>query len=648
MIESLPRPLRGACLTAAAACALPLLIQMPVWLIPVLIAVGALGAWSQKKWPTPLRVLVMIMIGGLVFAAFGFRIGRDTASAGLLAMLVLKPAETFSTRDARSLLGFSLFAPFTAFLQDQGPLTLALCVPAMLLMLMAWSLLVQDGAGLQLATLPRQLKQSGFALLIAAPMALAGFWLFPRLASPLWGLPQLSAKRMGLGDRMTPNEWLDVLVDDSPALRARFLGPAPPREQMYWRGPVLSRFDGEAWTRTSATAFAAPPVLRPDAATVRYEVMLEPTESRDLVLLDVPLGAPAESHLTRELSAVRDEPVNNLIRYVGESSPSARFEGSLNAIEMSSLLSLPTGRDPRLRARAVQWHAQTPDPLQLTERFLQWVRADFQYTLSAPPVGYHASDDFMFETRQGFCQHFSSAYVVFMRAAGIPARVVTGYAGGHYNRVGDYWLVYRKDAHAWAEIWIEGRGWVRVDPTAAVAPENILDTIDDLQAQQGLGPDMLQPMFDMSDMLRRGWNELVLGFDSVRQRNLLRPLGIRDAEAWQLVLAFAVGAALALGLTLWLLLREHKDRSDPLVQAWRAFAKRLGRAGIRKAPNEAPLSYGERVAALLPANADTVRRLSGRYCEWRYAGTELSATERQALIRELRRFRVGRTPPEQR
>lgn len=640
MAESLDRSLRAACLVAAGASALPLLVQMPLALAGVMLVTAALGAWSSRQWPAVLRVFLAIMIGGLVLAAYDFRIGRDTASAGLLAMLMLKPAETFSTRDARSLLGFALFAPFTAFLQDQGPVTMLLCLPAVVFTLVAWAMLAQQGTAT--ASFPRLFRQAGFALLVAIPMALAGFWLFPRLASPLWGLPELSQKRLGLGDRMTPNEWLDVLVDDSPAMRVRFLGPAPPRAQMYWRGPVLTRFDGEAWTRGYDLVGEEPPRLLRTTAPLRYEATLEPTERRDVVTLDVPLTAPPGTRLNHQYSAIADAPVNSLLRYIGESSLSPRSDAPLGGYERGLMLQLPPDRDPRLRARAQAWRAQTPDPLQLSNRFLDWVRTDFEYTLSAPPVGFHASDEFMFDTKQGFCQHFSSAYVVFMRAAGVPARIVTGYAGGYYNAVGGYWLVFRKDAHAWAEIWVAGRGWVRVDPTAAVAPENILDTIDDLQAQQGGAAGLLAPMFDIGDTLRRGWNDLVLGFDSVRQRSLLRPLGIRDAEAWQLVLAFGIGAGVALAFTLWLLLREHQDRSDPLVRAWRQFTRRLRRAGIHKAPNEGPLSFGERVAVLLPANAERVRRLSQRYSDWRYGEADLPEAERDALSRELRGFRVDR------
>ncbi len=621
---------------------MPLLIQAPAWLALMLLVTGVLGALSKKRWPMALRFFMTVTLSGLVLAAYGFQIGRDTASAGLLAMLMLKPSETYSTRDARSLLGFSLFAPFSAFLQDQGPLTMGLCLLASLLSLAAWSAMLPGNREKSPALL---LRRAGLALLMSLPVALAGFWLFPRLASPLWGLPDKSTGAMGLGDSMRPNDWLDVLVDDSPALRAHFFGRTPPREQMYWRGPVLTHFDGQTWTRRETIRPIAAPALRAIGQTVRYEVMLEPTERRDLLLLDLPQGAPSIATLNGELTAVTSEPIDNLIRYRGQSAPRAQYITALADWERYDTLALPDRHDPRTRNLAQQWRAQTSDPLKLTQRFLQWVRKDFQYTLAAPPLGFNATDEFLFDTRQGFCQHFSSAFVVFMRAAGVPARIVTGYVGGHYNRVGDYWLLYRKDAHAWAEIWIEGRGWLRVDPTAAVAPENILDTVDDLQTGRGfagVANGMLQPVFDSTDFLRRQWNELALGFNAARQKTLLRPLGIREADAWQLVLAFMVGAGLALALTLGFLLRQHRDRSDPLVRAWRDFVRRLQRAGFSKTIDEPPLSFAHRVAERLPNDAQTLRSVSQRYCDWRYAGLVLSDDEKRSLIRRLRRFPLSR------
>jgi transglutaminase-like putative cysteine protease len=637
----LERATRRWCLLAAGACALPMLVQVPVGLALGLAATFVLAWFSEKPWPAAWRLLLTVLIGGLVLAAFQFRVGRDTSCAGLVAMLMLKPFETHGRRDAQSLLGFSLFAPFAAFLQDQGPMSLGLALPAVALSLVAWSQLAQGRA----APVWPELRRAALALGMALPLTLAGFWLFPRLATPLWGLPENSVGRMGLGDRMTPNEWLDTLVDDSPALRARFLGTTPPRTQMYWRGPVLVNFDGEAWTRDIGAGNLPAPARVPLAPALRYEVTLEPTERHDLVVLDLPLDAPDGAVLNAELTAVSAAPVNNLVRYAGRSSPAARFAQALTPWQRRQALALPPGRDPRTVALARAWRAENPDPAALTRRFVDWLHRDFKYTISAPPVGFHATDDFLFSTRLGFCQHFSSAYAVFMRAAGVPTRVVTGYVGGHYNRYGAYWLLKTKDAHAWNEVWVEGRGWVRVDPTAAIAPDNILDTLDDLQARQRAGQAgpadaVLGTMFDGSDFLRRQWNELVLGFDALRQQRLLKPVGIDRAEAWQLVLAFGIGSGIALAVTLWVLLHQHRDRSHPLLRAWRALTRRLARAGWPKQRDEPPLAYARRVAALAPELAPGLLLVSQRYSDWRYASATLTEEQQTELAHALRAFRI--------
>jgi transglutaminase-like putative cysteine protease len=644
MLEPLEPGRRRAAMLAAAACALPLLPHVPPLLAVLCVAAGLVGAALKHRPPLLLRLVLTLVFAGLVLVAFRFAIGRDTGVAGLLAMLSLKPMEVFTRRDARSLLGFGLFCPFAAFLQDQGMLTAALAVPAVLGVLMAWAELVP---GAEPRPLRLQLRQALFAAAVAMPLALAGFWLFPRLATPLWGLPDNAQKKMGLGDRMTPNEWLDVLVDDTPALRATFPNGAPPPQQMYWRGPVLSDYDGEAWSRSPYLERLPLPPAHDASTAIRYEVMLEPTGRHELVLLDLPIAAPTGSRLNADRLAVADDAVESVYSYTGTSSPLARFGEVLDGRARQGNLRLPPDINPRTRELARQWREQTPDAATLTRRFLQMVQRDFKYSISVAPLGRHATDEFLFDTKTGFCQHFSSAYAEFMRSAGIPARVVTGYAGGRRNDIGNYWLVYRKDAHAWAEVWIEGRGWLRVDPTAAVAPDNILDTLEDRQLQQqgAFAAQFLAPAFDAGDFLRKRWNDLVLGFNAAKQKSLLRPIGLKEADAGQLVVAFAIGALLALALTLWLLLRQHVDESDPMVLAWRRFARRLGNAtGLVRAPHEPPLTYAARIAQAVPAAAAPVLALSHRYVAWRYGGRALPRAEHDQLVRRLREYRLPRSP----
>src|SRR5690606_8003165 len=263
------------------------------------------------------------------------------------------------------------------------------------------------------------------------------------------------------------------------------------------------------------------------------------------------------------------------------------------------------------------------------------------YTLSTPLPGRHSADEFLFDWKQGFCEHYSSAFVILMRAAGIPSRVVTGYAGGRRNPFGHYWLVRNEDAHAWAEVWLEGRGWVRVDPTAAVAPVRIYDTIDDRAGGGGLGalPGMA-PMLDIGDLLRRGWDGLVRGFDAARQMAMLRPGGLEATGARGLVALFAAAACLALGWMLWLTARAERSR-DPVLRAWRRLGRRYARLGLARDAHEPALQWVARVTASRPQDADALQALGQRFARWRYA-SGADAQDPRALARDLRRYRPRR------
>lgn len=641
MPEYLPVPLRRWSLGAAAACLLPLLLQIPGGLALGLVVVAAIGAWSPRPWPWPLRLAVLGGLGGYVLVTHGFQPGRDTGCALLASLLALKTMETRTLRDAHSLLGFSLFAPFATFLQDRGPGSLALAVPAVAAVLLVLAMLAEFRPG---QPAPRGVRTRwralGGAVLLAVPLALAGFWLFPRLASPLWGMPENALGRGGLSGHMTPDQWVELFADDGPVLRATFAGEEPRRADLYWRAQVLSAFDGRTW-EPGFEPSPGPAIAAPVSPVLTYRIALEPTDRRYLVTLDWPLGAPSTGRIRGDGTVAVEAPVSSLVEYTGEAAASVRHPGALPIPEQMRQLALPPGLNPRTVALARRWREESGgDPPAIVRRALEWIGRDFSYSLTVPPSGLHAVDDFLFETRVGFCQHFSSAFATLMRAAGVPARVVIGYMGGYRNPYGGHWLVRRMDAHAWTEVWIEGRGWVRVDPTAAVAPERVLDTVQDLARREALLPEAFTPLRDLADWARRNWNDLLLGFNADRQARLLRPLGIERAGALQLAGAFAFGAALALTVTLWVMLRGRRGPQDPLQAAWRRFGRRLRRAGLARAPWEPPLGFGERAAAAFPAQAGPLRSLSRRYADGRYARAELPATERDRLIRDLDAFRL--------
>lgn len=627
---------RRTVLLAAAACLLPLLLQLPMPLPVVIAGAAVIAAAMAARGATPgwLRTVLALAVFGLVLAQGGLHFGRDTGCALLAGMLAIKPSELRTVRDARSLLGFALFAPFATFLLDQGPASLALGLIGAVLVLAALIRLSEQESGLS-AGAAGPLARAGVVVRLIAiglPLALAAFWLFPRLATPLWGLPDLSSARPGLSDQMSPGDWIDLLADDSPALRASFRGPEPAPRDMYWRGPTLMHYDGRTWTASSWLRALPPAPVEHGAPVWDYDIALEPTDRNLLVALEMPLAPPDGMRAAHEHTLTSERKLDRVTRWQLRSAPPVRFEADLPDAMRRMALQLPEGFNPRTRALARQWRAETADDAALVERALAWVRSDFAYTLSTPLAGRHAVDEFLFEYRAGFCEHFSSAFAILMREAGIPTRVVTGYTGGVRNRYGDYWIVRRMDAHAWNEVWLEGRGWVRVDPTAAVAPERIYDTLADRLAGGGAGETVL-PIADLGDWLRRGWNDLVLGFDATRQQRMLQRVGLDHIETGGLTALFALCAALALGWMLWLVGRSERER-DPLLRAWHRLDRHYARRGLGRARHEPALAWAGRIHAAYPGE-HALLALTRRFVSARYAPPASDAS----LINALRAHR---------
>jgi transglutaminase-like putative cysteine protease len=383
-----------------------------------------------------------------------------------------------------------------------------------------------------------------------------------------------------------------------------------------------------------------PAAVTPSATRWDYQLELEPTDRRQVVALDLPLSAPEGTTLDGNYGLGVDRPLTELHRWRMHSAMPAAFDARMPESLRHAALQLPAGFNPRTLALAKQWRAEAGnDDAAIIRRAMAMFHDSFAYTLAVPLAGRNAVDEFLFDTREGYCQHFSSAFVVLMRAAGIPARVVTGYAGGTYNRIGGYWLVRRSDAHAWAEVWLPNRGWVREDPTAAVSPERVYDTLADRADAGGgaFGNGTIGSMFEVGDWLRRGWNDFVLGFDANRQQQLLRALRI-DADADRALLAIFIAAALlALAWMGWRVAREQRER-DPVLRAWRRLEKRYARRGSGRAPHEPALAWARRLNGSSPERSPLLA-LATRFSEWRYASHQRDPRRARQLLRDLRAHR---------
>jgi len=618
--------------------------HLPWWLGAMLLVLLAARWWQRRqhgsrvsRWiKLPLLLLLTLAITG----TYGSIFGREPGTALGVGLLVLKLLETETARDVRVGVGFACFALMSALLFGQAMTTTVIVALGLLPALATLRALepAQAPTSLPCALLP------GLLLLAAAlPLTLLAFVLVPRLSSPLWGAPSPDQARTGLSDSMSPGNFTELLTDDSPALRVSFDGAPPPPDLRYFRAYVMWNYDGRRWQRVRGNGY--PPAPIEAVSSISYRVTLEPSKQRMLPALDVPLNAPADASLRTDHELIADKPVTTPFSYTLRSALRYRLQPELDARSRQLGLRLPPGFNPRTHALADQWRQRygTDDAAIVRAGLTLLHDGGFRYTLTPAPLGRDAVDDFLFNTREGFCEHYASSFTVLMRSAGIPARVVTGYQGGYWNQLGNYLLVRNSDAHAWTEVWLAGRGWVRADPTGAVRPERVT-----LGAAAAIGDergwyhsDWLQGLRNHWDIVNRWWNRGVVGFDALRQRGLLTPFGVRDTDTRLLGILIAISSGLFMGLGLaWALWR--RQRHDVLRETLRVLERKLARRGIVRRRGEGPQRYLARAARALPAQRATLAQLSTNYLQLRYAQDEPPPEPLRAFRRAVRDFQAAR------
>lgn len=629
---------------------LPQLVSMPFHLVPITLLpivwrlLAAFRNW--KPMPMVMRIIATAVAVAALVATYGGLMGRRAAVSMLALMLSLKLLETFRIRDARIVISLSLFLCGTQFLFAQGIPMIAYIVACLLSSLIALMYLQRCEAFDVRGEIPETdrnlLTELGFGaamLALALPVGLALFLLFPRWSSPLWGIPEdaLDA-RSGLSDSMTPGSIQGLFMDDSPAFRAEFEGSMPANRDLYWRGPVFWEFDGTSWQVSYLSRnLLADDKPDPARSPFRYRVQMEPTEQKWLFALDYPALIPAKAKLTIDYQLISARPITQLYDYVMASDPAFSDNPALKQTLLRAALELPEGFNPRTAAMISEWRKETRSEAEIVQRALQYFnQQQFHYTLNPPLLSRHTVDEFLFDTREGFCEHYASAFTVMMRMAGIPARVVTGYQGGYYNNIGSYVLVRQSDAHAWSEVWIRGSGWTRIDPTAAVAPERV---------QQGAVGSLEQRrhMFDFQwlrnarntfDLFQRGWNNWVVAFGSDRQSRLLSYFGWEVAGPARLVITMVamvlvIAAVIFLLVPLLLKFRSSKNL-DPLQRSWKRFVRKLDKAGFKSHPSMAAMELAVKSRGQFKYNEDVIFRIAELYTLCRYsrdAGRQAELTE---------------------
>ncbi|MGP5493836.1 transglutaminase family protein [Psychrobacter celer] len=549
--------------------------------------------------------------------------GLDMGVAFLVLCLISKLWELYKRRDAYVVLNLSLFVLAALFLMDQGLVTTFEVIVGAVTVLLAFIALNDDGN----ARGDGRLRTLGVLGIGALPLLVVLFLFFPRLP-PLWSV-QLSGQQAttGVSDSMSPGDFANLGQSTELAFRVEFVDNRPPQQQLYWRGLVFSEFDGVTW-RPSPQQQEWRPALQtpawienafatiPDEAKVaptNYEIILEPTQQSWLFGLDYPFTPRQDVKITSDFTLLKDQPVTQQLRYEVLQFAPMRIDPVLSDESRRLNLTLPADGNLQARTLAQQLFAQSgSDPVRYMQALERWInQTDFRYTLSPPRLNNNRIDEFLFETKAGFCEHYASSFTFMMRAAGIPARVVAGYQGGEPSRGGDVWEVRQKDAHAWTEVWLEGQGWLRVDPTAFVAPERVEQGMEALTQSQGAAMfgdgagaqisyqqyQMLQTLRRLSDQASYYWQKDVVGYDQDKQADsLLNWFNIRSIM--QQIIWLTVSAIMVMAIVILIIWQRRRKRWHPADLPLAQLSKRIGKNDkeLARQESEGQLAWLERLA----------------------------------------------------
>ena len=661
-LAALPRDARDTLflLCVIGLILLPQIENLPWW-CSAITAMVLLWRASLAVQARPLpsrwwRLGLLALILAATYATHRTLLGRDAGVTLIVSLLALKTLELRARRDAFVVFFLGFFTMLTNFFYSQSLLTAFTMLLALLGLLTA---LVNAHMPVGRPPLMQAARTAGWMALAGAPIMLALFLLFPRFA-PLWGTPSDAMMgRSGLSNTMRVGTIAELALDDRIAARIKFEeGRTPAQSQMYFRGPVLAQFDGREWTALPSWARGSQWAsnLRVSGSPVRYEVTLEASNRPWLLTLDVAQRPPEvpgfEVSGTPDLQWFASRPINDLVRYSAESytqfqsGPLKRTGGQLQAY-----LALPPGTNPRTAALAAEMRAEPALAQADTQAFVQAAlrrlrTGGYSYTLEPGVYGNDTADEFWFDRKEGFCEHIASAFVVLMRNLGIPSRIVTGYQGGELNNVDNYWVVRQSDAHAWAEVWQEGTGWMRVDPTGSVAPGRI-GQFQRLTPQPGLiagaigsmSPTLAQNLRAVWEAVNNGWNQWVLNYTQSRQLNLLKNLGF-DAPSIEdlgyVLLYLLVAASLAgAGWTLW-----ERSRHDPWLRLLGQARARLAKAGLKLPDTAPPRQMAQAADARFGPAAQSVRDWLLKLEAQRYApaAPQSQSASLSALRAEFRRL----------
>jgi transglutaminase-like putative cysteine protease len=605
-------------------------------------------AYHQLKPNRWILVLFTVIGVYLVYSQHYTLLGRDAGVSLLTAMLALKLMEIHRKRDVYAVVFINFFVIITQFLYNQSFL---LAGYMLLLLVCLVALLIEINKVDRSQLLLTPLKQALFIGLQAIPIAVILFILFPRLSQPLWqfGL-NTNIASTGLGDRVSPGSISQLIQSQSVAFRVRFLNRVPPEETHYWRAMVIWDTDGYEWFNEKTTSsLQARPLPKRFSHPIDYEIYPGEANKDRLFALDIPINAPVGTYLSSDHELTIKEtnkrsPFYTLRSFIDYQMAASTEEGFFRALE------LPDNVTPDERELVRQWSQSSQSDVDIVQNALRYFNQQpFVYTLVPPLYSRNPIHEFLFEGREGFCEHYASSFVLLMRLAGIPSRLVIGYLGSEHNPVGGYYLIRQSNAHAWAEVWLDELGWVRIDPTAAVAPERVRNSIPPQAFIPGnpvlfkiddssLFSAALNNLKLVMDAANLGWRRWIIGYSQERQRSLLDKLGLESLKMREWGFLIIALIAITLAMTMLRLLMQNRLTKDPVVSVYLNFCRKLAKSGYPRHANEGPLDYCNRLSQLNEKMSPEVMRIFQRYIQLRYGKSRKAEEIRQfrMWVRKLR------------
>jgi transglutaminase-like putative cysteine protease len=610
---------------------------LPVWITAAFL--GCAG-WRyaierRRRMLPPSWARAALALGCFlgVFATYSSISGVGPGSALLAIMAAMKLLETRKRRDQFVLLFLSIFLVMSSLLREQYIWSLPYMLFSILVIMTAW---LRMSAG-ESHSARASFMTGGRLLLYAAPLAVVMWVFFPRIATPFWAVPvDTSRATTGLSDTMSPGDISSLSLSDEVAFRVAFDGEIPEPRDRYWRGLVLTSFNGRTWSgREPMISRSARDQIETRGERVDYEVTLEPTRQQWVFALDMPTAwSLTQTNMGPQQQLFRITHIDQRIAYTVTSYTDYRVGTELSRLYRNWYSELPAGSNPRTVALARDMREAAGSDRNFVESVLQMLNRDeFYYTLEPPPLGSNPVDRFLFDTRRGFCEHYASAFSVMMRSVGIPTRIVLGYQGGEVNPLGGHLIVRQSDAHAWTEIWLDGIGWQRVDPTAAVAPERIDIGASDA-AFEGIGeswgfsaPSRWMHQATMAwDAINAKWNAWILGYGPETQDSFMQWLGMHE-PTWRKMMLTLVTLVIALVMTVSLVMmwRYQPPRKDEASLLYRRFVKKTG---LEPEIGETARVFAIRAREQGKVPAASIEVVTEAYMDARYGTADDAAAER--------------------